>query len=392
MDGDAPPAPPGNPIGSLDRAVRGPGVIGVHGWALDPDLTAPIAVHIYVDGRPVKAINANWRRPDVGARVPAATATHHGYSTNVAVGPGDHTVCVYAINEYNGRGNPQLGCKVVRNTPFGCARRRQAESVRARACPVGRSVVTSRTRSVSTSTSTVASSRPSRRAPRAATWPGRTPRTAPAMASTSPSRTRAARCVRTRSTAPGNGNNPLDRLQVRQHQPDRLAWTVPVVGAAACGCAAGRSIPTPPPRCRCTCTSTVARSPRSPRTTPGPTSVRCSAPTARSHAFDAVVPLAPGSAHGVRLRHQPRYRVLQPAPRLPRRRLAPKISLRRLPTWMVGGAERSCAVGASATCAAPTMRRRCLLPKRATTAGSATSGEAPPRRSLGLVVVAGAAG
>jgi hypothetical protein len=118
MDGDAPPAPPGNPLGSLDRAVRGPGLIGVHGWALDPDLRRPIAVHIYVDGRAVKAMNANWGRPDVGASFPGY-GNHHGYSANIAVGPGDHNVCVYAINEYNGRGNPNLGCKVVRNTPFG---------------------------------------------------------------------------------------------------------------------------------------------------------------------------------------------------------------------------------------------------------------------------------
>lgn len=118
MDGDAPPPPPGNPIGSLDTAVRGPGMIGVQGWALDPNVTQPIAVHVYVDGRPVKAISANVNRPDVGGRFPGY-GNAHGYSTNVGVGPGDHTVCTYAINVYNGSGNPQLGCALVRNTPFG---------------------------------------------------------------------------------------------------------------------------------------------------------------------------------------------------------------------------------------------------------------------------------
>lgn len=118
MDGDAPPPPPGNPIGSLDTAVRGPGMIGVKGWALDPNTVKPISVHVYVNGRPVKAITANTNRPDVGARY-RGYGNNHGYSTNIAVGPGDHTVCTYAINVSLGTGNPQLGCRLVRNTPFG---------------------------------------------------------------------------------------------------------------------------------------------------------------------------------------------------------------------------------------------------------------------------------
>lgn len=118
MNGAAPPAPSGNPIGSLDNAVRGPGMIGVSGWALDPNTTGPITVHVYVDGRSNKAITANAPRGDVAARFPGY-GSPHGYSTNVAVGRGDHTVCTYAINVFNGQGNPQLGCRLVTNTPFG---------------------------------------------------------------------------------------------------------------------------------------------------------------------------------------------------------------------------------------------------------------------------------
>jgi hypothetical protein len=118
MNGDAPPPPPGNPIGSLDNTARGPGMIGVQGWAIDPNTVKPIMVHVYVDGRPIKAIGANTNRPDIGARY-GGYGNAHGYSTNVPVGPGDHTVCTYAINVYNGTGNPQLGCRLVRNTPFG---------------------------------------------------------------------------------------------------------------------------------------------------------------------------------------------------------------------------------------------------------------------------------
>ena len=93
-------------------------MIGVQGWALDPNTVKPIKVHVYVDGRPIRAISANTNRPDIGAAF-RGYGNAHGYSTNIAVGPGDHTVCTYAINVYNGTGNPQLGCRLVRNTPFG---------------------------------------------------------------------------------------------------------------------------------------------------------------------------------------------------------------------------------------------------------------------------------
>jgi hypothetical protein len=121
MDGDGPAVPPrpsGMPVGSFDYAVRGPGVIGVNGWALDPDTKNPVVVHIYVDGWPAGATNASTSRPDVGRQFPGF-GNNRGFSTNVAAGKGDHTVCAYAINQYNGSGNPTLGCRRVPNTPIG---------------------------------------------------------------------------------------------------------------------------------------------------------------------------------------------------------------------------------------------------------------------------------
>jgi hypothetical protein len=118
MNGDGPPAPRGMPVGRLDNAARGPNILGVQGWALDPDTTRPIIVHVYVDGRGVAATVANLSRPDVGRGYPGYGSAH-GFAANVAVTRGDHTICAYAINQYNGRGNPGLGCRVVRNTPFG---------------------------------------------------------------------------------------------------------------------------------------------------------------------------------------------------------------------------------------------------------------------------------
>ena len=119
MNGDAPPLPPGNPIGSLDNVVRGPGMIGVQGWALDPNTVQPIMVHVYVDGPSDPGDRRRTRTGPTSARRFRGYGNAHGYSTNIGVGPGDHTVCTYAINVYNGTGNPQLGCRLVRNTPFG---------------------------------------------------------------------------------------------------------------------------------------------------------------------------------------------------------------------------------------------------------------------------------
>jgi hypothetical protein len=118
MDGAGPPAPVLTPIGRVDNVVRGPGVIGVSGWALDPDTIQPIAVHVYVDGHIATATTANQPRGDIAVAYPHYGAAH-GFGVNIGVGPGDHNVCSYAINEYNGVGNPLLGCVLVRNTPIG---------------------------------------------------------------------------------------------------------------------------------------------------------------------------------------------------------------------------------------------------------------------------------
>ena len=78
------------------------------GWAIDPDTTAPIAVHFYIDGTGVPRM-ADQMRPDVGAAYPAAGA-QHGFSAVIPADPGSHTVCAYAINDASGD-NPLLGCR-----------------------------------------------------------------------------------------------------------------------------------------------------------------------------------------------------------------------------------------------------------------------------------------
>ncbi|HUP73219.1 MAG TPA: SpoIID/LytB domain-containing protein [Acidimicrobiales bacterium] len=111
------------PFGSFDAASGANGSINVAGWAIDPDTTAPIDVHVWVDGRIAIGSTANGNRSDVGAVYPGS-GPFHGFDATFDATPGVHTVCVYAIND----GPPDhtaLGCRsvtvVARNVaaPFG---------------------------------------------------------------------------------------------------------------------------------------------------------------------------------------------------------------------------------------------------------------------------------
>jgi peptidoglycan hydrolase-like amidase len=99
------------PVGSLDVATGAGNSITVAGWTVDPDTSAPIPVHVYVDGAFVASATADGFRPDVAAAFPGR-GDRHGYRTTVPASPGARSVCVFAIN--NGPGvNPLLGCRSV---------------------------------------------------------------------------------------------------------------------------------------------------------------------------------------------------------------------------------------------------------------------------------------
>jgi hypothetical protein len=99
------------PVGSLDSATSPtPGLITVRGWALDPDTTASIDVHVYVDGRATAALIAATSRPDVGRLY--GKGNNHGFSGTVDAANGAHQVCVYAMDS-SGGGNPRIGCRSV---------------------------------------------------------------------------------------------------------------------------------------------------------------------------------------------------------------------------------------------------------------------------------------
>lgn len=98
-----------NPFGNIEMIEARPGEFAVSGWAIDPNTSASLSVHVYV-GDVGRAFTADEDRPDVGAVYPGA-GNKHGFSARVpAAGSGDSTVCVYAMNAGPGA-NVLLGCK-----------------------------------------------------------------------------------------------------------------------------------------------------------------------------------------------------------------------------------------------------------------------------------------
>jgi len=117
--GNAPLTEPrGLPFGHFDLAVANPDgtSVTVAGWAIDPDTTASIPVHVYVDDRGY-AVTANHKRPDVAEVFPLYKSSPHGFHASVPATPGVHQVCAYAINVAGTGWNRLLGCTSVTVVP-----------------------------------------------------------------------------------------------------------------------------------------------------------------------------------------------------------------------------------------------------------------------------------
>ncbi|CDJ98895.1 conserved exported hypothetical protein [Microbacterium sp. C448] len=100
---------PNGPIGNVESVQAAPGVFRITGWVLDPDTSASIDVHVYVNGVG-RAFTANLDRPDVAAAYPGF-GSRHGFSVTVPAGSaGVNSLCVYGINVGLG-GNSQIGCQ-----------------------------------------------------------------------------------------------------------------------------------------------------------------------------------------------------------------------------------------------------------------------------------------
>lgn len=106
--------PSPDPTGVLDTATGfWGGRIRVTGWAVDPEVAAPIPVQVSVDGvASGSPQSAGVGRPDVGT-AQAWAGPAHGYDLTVVSTAGPHTVCVTGLNAGLVGSNHQLGCATV---------------------------------------------------------------------------------------------------------------------------------------------------------------------------------------------------------------------------------------------------------------------------------------
>jgi SpoIID/LytB domain protein len=105
-----------SPAGSID--TLGPdrsGGVRVSGWAFDPNASAPVVTHVYVDGVFAASVPAGLSRADIGAAFPGYGDAHGFDWTSAPLAEGAHAVCVYALNVGAGE-NTLLGCGTVRVT------------------------------------------------------------------------------------------------------------------------------------------------------------------------------------------------------------------------------------------------------------------------------------
>jgi hypothetical protein len=98
------PASGFDPSGTLDPLRRTGIVVTVSGAVGDPDASAPVELHVYVDGAGRAILRATGADAGDGRR---------RFSGDLTVPAGRHTVCVYAINQGHGTTNPQLPCRTV---------------------------------------------------------------------------------------------------------------------------------------------------------------------------------------------------------------------------------------------------------------------------------------
>lgn len=106
------------PVGYLDYVgVAGANSVTIAGWALDRDITAPVTVHVTIDGA-WHVLTADQSRADIGAAFPGY-GPNHGFSATLPLpSGGTHTICAGAIDiPANPSGNAFLGCRTLTSAP-----------------------------------------------------------------------------------------------------------------------------------------------------------------------------------------------------------------------------------------------------------------------------------
>ncbi|MFL6161299.1 MAG: fibronectin type III domain-containing protein [Jatrophihabitantaceae bacterium] len=111
-----------NPVGAVEAAQQYPGGVTLGGWVVDPDVSTPVTVRVYADGRFTASAVANLSRPDLLGRFPYLGG-NHGFSVFTPLTPGQHVLCAYGLNVASGTVNTRFGCVTVTRavTPFGAS-------------------------------------------------------------------------------------------------------------------------------------------------------------------------------------------------------------------------------------------------------------------------------
>ena len=274
----------------------------MYGWAIDPDSTGPVQVHVYVDYTFAGLTTANGSRGDVAGAYPG-WGPGHGFALAVPAGPGTHWVCAYAINVATGTENTGLGCRWVSPQPIGSI---DGATSRPGTMRVHRLV--DRARHERTRERRLLRERghgrpgrrlrqPTRRRPRRSRTTGRT------TATTSCSPARAGWSARTASRRRRTPRTP--GWDAGSWSPRRSARsTARARRPVGCGSGVGRSHPTRPRPGTSTSTSTASCWAASRLQAAGPTSAPRSPGTEPNHGYDVVLPRVHGTvcAYGDRER------------------------------------------------------------------------------------------
>jgi murein DD-endopeptidase MepM/ murein hydrolase activator NlpD len=89
-----------SPFGYLDAASGGTGEFTLRGWAMDPNTTNPVTIHVYSNGKHIATKVARRVRSDLDKAFHRGSA--FGYDETVPALSGQHQVCVYGINQGKG--------------------------------------------------------------------------------------------------------------------------------------------------------------------------------------------------------------------------------------------------------------------------------------------------
>lgn len=107
----------GPPIGVIDSINAVSGGIRATGWALDPDSTSSVSLHVYVgqnqDGSTQSTKVADMSRTDLLSVYPG-NGSNHGFDFTINKPAGTYPICIYALNHSGMGANTLLGCKSVR--------------------------------------------------------------------------------------------------------------------------------------------------------------------------------------------------------------------------------------------------------------------------------------